>query len=69
MKTSITNSNHEIQWRPACDIPNQAGFKLTIKREDGELINTVVIKTAQNIHTLSGISIGQIKGWIPNNEV
>ncbi len=56
--------NYEIPWRPVRDIPNQPGYRLTVKSVTGDLINTTVLRGGQ----LDRITTAEIKGWIPNEQ-
>lgn len=52
----------EIQWLRPIDIPRTPGKRLTVKLLEGDLLNTYV----RNDHSMAGVTLAEIKGWIPN---
>lgn len=58
-----------LKTRDRADIPNQAGFPLTIFFNDGNQLKTIVIKKEDGTHTLAGLKPGlhfaQVVTWEP----
>lgn len=57
-------ATNDIPWRPVRDIPTKPGYRLTVKRDDGELLNTVILRDGQP----ANVTRSELKGWIPNEQ-
>ncbi len=51
-----------IEWRERADIPNERGFRVEIKTNDGTR-KTRVVKGADGCHTLEGVPIRDVVAW------
>lgn len=53
-----------VEWLPPADIPNQVGFRLTVKLSDGREIDSTVAKRENGLHYLPEvIRWSDVLGW------
>jgi len=54
------------EWRHPADIPNQVGYKVTVRLTDGSELKTIVQKRENGLHHLTGIvRWSDVQGWKP----
>lgn len=54
-------------WRDVASIPNSDGYALTVLLKSGARVETKVARDpSTGLHSLPGIAIADVDGWLPN---
>lgn len=57
------NTDNQLNWQPVRAIPRTPGTRITVKTEDGDLMNV----TVSRLGTIA-VDLLTLKGWIPNEQ-